>query len=286
MSPNARAWLRDSADARVLHLFDDVCNLISDDGMLSLVTQQIGDGPFSLVVPQVHFPNCFSSSAPVDFDMKRLRVGELEVDVQTARVWDPRPDWRRLRKQRDRLLDGLPHLTSILQRSSPLDSLAGLVVQLPAPDSSLASKIRHQSRESADKLSTGLLSADVSLCKEGAEGLVGLGSGLTPSGDDWMIGSLLGTRIIWEEKESKRLTGAVRDSVAGRTTPLSAAMIFAASHGECGAPWHDLFEVLVGTEVETVHAVAERIMVSGHTSGADALAGFVAVMRGSVSYQD
>jgi DNA-binding ferritin-like protein len=63
-------------------------------------------------------------------------------------------------------------------------------------------------------------------------------------------------------------------------------MIFAASHGECGAPWHDVFEALVGTEVETVHAAAERIIASGHTSGADALAGFVAVMRGGISDQN
>jgi hypothetical protein len=278
---NARAWLQNTSHARVLHLFDEVCNLISDeDQVLSLVSEQVGDGPLSLVLPQVHFPNHITASSMIDCDGERLRIGEIEIDVHTATTWDPRPDWRRLRTNNDRMKAGLPHLMATLKHSAPHDSMAGLVVDLPAPTSSLATRFRQRLHEPADKLVTGVRSRDVALCTEGAAGLVGLGNGLTPAGDDWIVGSLLGAYVLWKEDLSRPLGDAVAEAIAGKTTPLSTAMILAASRSECSATWHDLFEALLAGDEGLIRSVAERLMARGHTSGADAMAGFLAVMNG------
>lgn len=280
MSVNARAWLQNTSHARVLHLFDEVCNLISDDErVLALVSEQIGDGPFSLVLPQVCFPIKIPDSAMIVCDKERLRIGDLAIEVRDARVWDPRPDWHKLRARKDRLLAGLPHLITTLEHAAPRDSLAGLVTRLPAPTSALAAAFHRRMQDPADKLVAGLRSGDASLSREGSMGLVGLGNGLTPAGDDWIVGSLLGTWIVWEERKTKRLADAVVQSAAGKTTPLSKAMIQAASHGECSAPWHDLLAALLAEDAGLIRAAAERIMAHGHTSGADALSGFVAVLR-------
>jgi hypothetical protein len=57
-------------------------------------------------------------------------------------------------------------------------------------------------------------------------------------------------------------------------------MILAASRSECSATWHDLFEALLAGDEGLIRSVAERLMARGHTSGADAMAGFLAVMNG------
>ena len=274
MSMNARAWLQSTSHARVLHLFDEVCNLISDDErVLALVSEQIGD------VPQVCFPIRIPDSAMIVCDKERLRIGDLEIGVRGARVWDPRPDWRKLRARKGRLLAGLPHLITILEHTATRDSLAGLVTRLPAPASALAAEFHRRMQEPADKLVAGLRSGDASPIREGSTGLVGLGNGLTPAGDDWIVGSLLGAWIVWQESEIGRLADTVAKSATGKTTQLSTAMIQAASHGECSAPWHDLLAALLAEDAGLIRAAAERIVARGHTSGADALSGFVAVLR-------
>ncbi len=51
LTHNAKDWLTNSHYLRILHIFDNVCNLINERGeILSVVTPQIGNGPFNLVL--------------------------------------------------------------------------------------------------------------------------------------------------------------------------------------------------------------------------------------------
>ena len=51
LAPDARDWLANSRHPRILHVFDRACNLINERReILSIVTQQIGNGAFNLVV--------------------------------------------------------------------------------------------------------------------------------------------------------------------------------------------------------------------------------------------
>jgi len=72
------------------------------------------------------------------------------------------------------------------------------------------------------------------------------------------------------------------NTAAGRTTALSAAWLRAAARGECGEMWHSLFGVILEGDEPAVCAAAAKITQQGHTSGSDALAGFVAIFQASV----
>jgi hypothetical protein len=74
------------------------------------------------------------------------------------------------------------------------------------------------------------------------------------------------------------MAAVIVEAIAGRTTPLSAALIRAAARGECGVAWHDLLGALKNADAPGINNAAKRIMSRGHTSGADSLAGFVAVL--------
>jgi hypothetical protein len=61
-----------------------------------------------------------------------------------------------------------------------------------------------------------------------------------------------------------------------RTSPLSAAWLKAGANGEAGEYWHRMFDAWSAGQTVALDESIRNILASGHTSGADALAGFSA----------
>jgi hypothetical protein len=99
------------------------------------------------------------------------------------------------------------------------------------------------------------------------EGLVGLGDGLTPYGDDVLCGWLAVHRAAGVETPS---VDAVVRSLLDRTTLLSATLLDCAMHGEV-IPEFAAYLAALGTRDEA--ARAEALAAVGHTSGRGLLEG-------------
>ena len=209
-----------------------------------------------------------------------LQAGTLEIDTRFAQRWDPQPPWQSLRGRNKLIQDGLQIVLETLTQYASPESLAGLVTYVPGNQSPLGEKTLALAREPANQLTRGLRTGDVGLCHQGASGLAGLGVGLTPDGDDWIVGSLLAAWIMKPHQEAKRLCTAIAEAAMPLTTPISAAWIYAASRGECADPWHELFYGLsAGNEIELREA-SKQLISLGHSSGASAVAGFLAAFEG------
>lgn len=104
-----------------------------------------------------------------------------------------------------------------------------------------------------------------------AELLIGLGPGLTPSGDDYLGGMLVALRSLGRGAQADALWRWLEPRLARRTSAISAAHLAAAAAGEAHEALHD---VLAGkSDLEKLGAV-------GHCSGWDGLAGAAAVLKG------
>ena len=114
---------------------------------------------------------------------------------------------------------------------------------------------------------------DLERLQEGAAGLAGLGGGLTPAGDDFLAGALLGIWLAHPAPEP--LCRAMVKVAAPRTTTLSAAFLRAAARGECSAAWHELLAALREGRQGEISRALHEILSYGATSGADTLAGFL-----------
>jgi hypothetical protein len=101
--------------------------------------------------------------------------------------------------------------------------------------------------------------------------LVGLGPGLTPSGDDFLTGALAALDALGQTNTLAVLGRAVL-AAAGRTAPLSASLLRAAAAGHVGENLHAMVAAIVTDDADAAIAAAARV---GHTSGWDALAGAV-----------
>lgn len=245
VTPRAQQWLRNSRSARVLHIFEEVCTLTNErDEVISLVSPAIGSGPFTVVLAG-EFTAGLAVDQPVALDSarQRLAVGPLVVDAGEAAVWQPRPDWSRLRN-------------ADITKWPPA---AGL------PAAGLSANINASLKLTV----AGIIDNDTPACRAGVEGLAGRGPGLTPMGDDVLVGVLFALWVWYPSHLPRSLQEWMELIVATavpRTTTLSANFLRAAADGEAVWQWHEL--------VNGRPQAIDRILAIGHTSGADAWAGF------------
>ncbi|MDA0999134.1 MAG: DUF2877 domain-containing protein [bacterium] len=111
---------------------------------------------------------------------------------------------------------------------------------------------------------------------EAATALIGLGPGLTPSGDDLIGGAMIALRALGREDMAKRLADWALPLAEVRTGEISCAHLRCAARGEGAAALHAALGWLMAPagEVELeLEAALDRIGAIGHTSGWDALAG-------------
>ncbi|PWB70793.1 MAG: hypothetical protein C3F07_16080 [Anaerolineales bacterium] len=256
LTSNVNAWLANTHQPRILHVFDSACNLINERGeVLSIVKRGIGAGPFNLVIEdEVLFLEYLNVESPISILEGMLQIGDLRINIRDAEVWNPRPDWERLNNRRDDIAERLTQLSvaDYLFSTSPIPNF---------PVSGLS-----QSLVSADITKAGLLASQIA----------GLGVGLTPSGDDFLMGAVHAVWIIHPYQLASNLANEIADTSIPQTTSLSAAWLEAAGNGEAGILWHELFDTLILPDSD-LQVPVSKILSIGETSGADALTGFLGV---------
>jgi Protein of unknown function (DUF2877) len=111
---------------------------------------------------------------------------------------------------------------------------------------------------------------------EAAAGLLGFGTGLTPSGDDLVGASLFARRILgrWNERW-QAVAEELAQLVERRSHRLSASLFRDLVRGQSFAPLHDLAVALVLREDERALHAARQLVSIGHSSGWDMLTGFI-----------
>jgi Protein of unknown function (DUF2877) len=112
-----------------------------------------------------------------------------------------------------------------------------------------------------------------------AVALLGVGDGLTPSGDDFVGGVLFARRLLAEAGTAdrgawRRATLTILAVASSRTHPISAALLGDLAGGSGWEPLHDLVAALAGVSADSALDAARRLVRLGHSSGWDLLAGF------------
>jgi Protein of unknown function (DUF2877) len=122
-----------------------------------------------------------------------------------------------------------------------------------------------------DALRLGLVSGDALAAQTAALGLIGLGVGLTPSGDDFLVGMLAGLEATQHPLRAAVATAIAR--AARGTTAFGAALLEHACRGEFSQRLHDVLIAIAAQEPVALRQATDRAMAYGATSGADTLAG-------------
>lgn len=270
--------------ARVLAVFDRVCDLVTPEGqVIALVTPDVGDGPLNIVVdtaPGTWFSDFMPASehargwdSAIEITADTPPAGywpaptgkrppdNVQIDLSRADVWEPRPDWGALQERLDVITRRLPSLCEAAWRHAPAIGAGAN----PAPTHTMLPV----------KLLQEGWNGDLNQLRDGTAQLAGLGNGLTPAGDDFLCGVMLWAWLA--HPTPAEFCRAIAETATPRTTTLSAAFLRSAAQGECHAAWHRLLAALASNSGPELEAATHQVLAHGATSGADTLAGFLAL---------
>jgi len=279
IAPRALEWLASATEPRIHSLYRQSVNLIDTrQGLLSVVLPSVGPGPFAIVAaPAADSFAGFSMldiQSPIVIRGRHIQLGNVEVEAANAEDWRPRPDWRRLGEELNEAR--VSQLAALLRQYAPPDSFAPLADGTkPEPDQTFQSKALRAAADPARRLRRGLARGNVGEAVEAAKRLAGLGGGVTPAGDDYLQGAVHALWSRLDEERARPMGNAIVDEAAPRTNAISGEWLRAAARGEAGEDWHLLIRALASNRA--VDEAVIQLIHRGHTSGADALAGFLAI---------
>ncbi|WP_172839187.1 DUF2877 domain-containing protein [Thermanaeromonas toyohensis] len=244
-------------------VFDRAINLVSDGAFLALLPQERGggEGYATIAISRgISFTGLglFPGYQVEAEDGYRVRLApKVLVDFSLSLPWESP-------------LKGIKAPLYIKEENLRLLQAALEGSTVPSPFKLVLAGSKNELILLIHKLRTSLLLQDPEGLEEALKGLIGWGPGLTPSGDDLILGLSL-TRTIWRKAYGlqegiweKRVT-----SLLGRTLPLSAFFLKEALQGR----GHEFIEkvlacVLGKTPREMGEAVEELLGVGG-SSGFD-----------------
>ena len=280
IAPRAREWLASATEPRIHSLYRQSLNLVDPhNGLLSVVLLGLGPGPFAIVAapPDDAFEgfNTLKLPSRITIRGRRIQMGNIQIEAEAAEVWQPTPNWRRLGEEMNEAR--VSRLAALLRQHAPQGSFAPLASgKAPAPDQTFQAKALRAAAGPAERLREALMDGNVAEAVEAATRLAGLGAGVTPSGDDYLQGAIHALWSRLDEKRAGQIGMAIASAAAPRTNAISGAWLKAAARGEAGEDWHLLIRALASNGKWDKAVI--QLLRRGHTSGADALAGFLAIV--------
>lgn len=251
-----------SFSGHVFGLFNRACNLIdARERVIALTSSSIDNGPFSIVIEQgSKFFNTVEPHQPVFATDRELTIMDWHISFSNADFWEPKIKWPKTPPKIP------PAIVTILEPYANWPR--------PHPDTPVFSRTAQLARQAANELKQALVqNKDIA---EAVTKLVGLGGGLTPAGDDYLVGTMA---ALWLTKQVD-IPPKIAEIAACKTTILSVAFLRAAAKGEFIQPWHDLVQALSAEDIIATIEATRRIAQFGASSGLDALAGFATTLSG------
>lgn len=274
----ARAALSNRAAGQVAAAFERSFYATLDGNWICVGLPGIGSGP-------LHLLGNFDLPRPAVGDLVRVADSILWIDatpfanLTSASTWAPCavPDWspsslRRGLHAVDEVWTGdltAGGLASAGSGRTPVEASA--LVQAARPGLVALERILAGSVGGADDMS-------------GLGSLIGLGPGLTPSGDDLIGGALIALAAVGRTECRDALWGRCR-ALIEHTNEISAIHLQAAAQGYGAAALHAALHIVMGGQSARLHQALNALTAVGHTSGLDAFAGSLIVLRHAIRKQ-
>jgi hypothetical protein len=223
---------------------------------------------------------------PVGLDLDGTGVpaaAGLTLDLREAREWRPPtpPVWRPSRLRRSLAWLGDADRAPVEGLGRLLAPVAtGTIDRLPSPRPSLLGHAQPAVAALSEWIRAALVrepAATPTIPPDAIGDLIGLGPGLTPSGDDVLAGALLALHGFARADVSDRLATWLRPRLEERTGLVSRAHLECAAGGEGAAVLHDALAALACGDMGSLTGATAAVGTLGHCSGWDGLVGIAVV---------
>ena len=264
---------------RVAALFDSSFYIETEDGLICVGNQSLAPCPLNLVTTAPPATNWRASGMQLDQNVnisnKAINVGNrFTFPVSDMRNWSPAqvPSWR--------IADlgyGLECFRKACRNYAELDGLGFLPVAGCRPEQKFDTRgVAERPIAELRKWLTSLLRSpnnNILLDLDAVKPLMGLGPGLTPSGDDFIGGVMLALNAMQENETSRLLWESIKQTIEEITNPISYAHLKAASQEGGNRTIHLCLAAILQGSPTTIQNCFPGICQVGHTSGWDIMAG-------------
>jgi hypothetical protein len=246
-------------DGRVCAVFRRSLYLAFPGGRYACIGERsLGRGPLNALVSDWQ---PFASLAPGD------RFG---ISPQGAKLWQPARPGRSVTGPQ--LADRVRELAGKAAARAASDGLGRAIARCDTP-------LLRSARPAMTALDRWLAATRPAPVPRQTAALIGLGPGLTPSGDDYLTGMLVALRSLGRTALAVALWRWLAPRLPGGTSEISRAHLVAAAQGEAHEALHACLGELLGARAPQWERRLAQLARVGHCSGWDALAGTLAVAR-------
>ena len=303
-APLAAALPRLERPATVIAVFRRSCYLETAGRRLFCVADRnMGEGPLTLGVdlPSRHTLGGLGVAVGtlLERDGEDLRLGrQILLRTGQAAIWQPRPvsnvaPMAEIRRRLGCLIEKLQSYVPT-DGMAPLVTHAGTLARGNLPATPCAGAVARLATPRVAQLVNAVTSGDSPKVYDAVGSLVGLGPGLTPSGDDFLGGLMVAMLVTLRGKRGPggdyphcrgesaagvalgNLARSITSHSTAKTNRISAALLEQAVEGNGNAAQHRLIGCLLETKTTANLAGAALDLTRlGHTTGWDSLAGIL-----------
>jgi hypothetical protein len=270
-SAASRGYLVPAApfDATVHSVYRSACNLAHGDTLIILAVFASPEGPTTVrldAAGSIDLRDWFHPGEAVTSRGAWLAFANVRVDCGHARTWAPPQQ--------------------ALYAPTPIDLARGLQVartRLDAQRTHCASVLHREGAAVCRDLEHACRSLESGAAQTQVARLIGWGEGLTPAGDDFVVGLLAALQILAGDDARRSFLHRLCATVAAAsayTTAVAAHYLRLAAHDHFNADLHDLRDALLaGDDPARLERSLDTVLSRGATSGGDLLAGLLAGIR-------
>lgn len=263
-------------------VFKHAVNLELNEDIITLVTRNISPHPFTITLPVEDM---------VDLGLSRgdiVQAGEscmtlkngMEIQLEQTPVWDSRPHYTDDFFTKNELIKRIEALKEI----SVLEHKGGLSEIFKNPN--ITNPFIKASHFQISRLISSQIARDYKEIVSSGKALIGMGQGLTPSGDDFLAGYMVtflyAAPLSGIPRETiTELNGKLIEGSNAKTTFISWRLMNYAARGEISLDVRELIQsLLYRSKGGNLHRKAGRVIEFGETSGSDTIVGIMCCMMG------
>jgi hypothetical protein len=261
-------------------VFDQACNIQLDrNSLVTLISSKLPNYPAAIKLDIAEDQKLCSFGFKVGMkaivNKDEIKIPEICISIKLtgAKVWDSSPLFFRSTVSEEILNKNIEKIRDLTLKYGEMEGIASIL-----DGDKVANHYKDFIINSVKRLTRGISDFDYKEITEASKRLIGLGPGLTPAADDFLLGILASLYYIGyyfgnHLENLKKIAGFMIYDLPGRTTFISEIMLRSGMKARFSEPIRDLMLAVIHNT--SVQDKCINLLSIGGTSGSDCAAGIV-----------
>jgi hypothetical protein len=269
-----------TVDGIVHSVFTKVCNIQLDkNSLITLISPMLPNYPSAIKLDIAEDQKLCSIGfktgikAVINKDEIKMPEACISIKLTGVKVWDSSPLFLRSKISEEILNKNIEKIRVLTLKYGQIEGIASIL-----DGDKVANHYKDFIINSVKRLAKGISDFDYKEITEASKRLIGLGPGLTPAADDFLLGILaslyyMGYYFGNHLENLKKIAGFMIYDLPGRTTFISEIMLRNGTKARFSEPIRDLMLAVIHNT--SVQDECVNLLSIGGTSGSDCAAGIV-----------